>query len=126
MVDSLEDNAENHRLLLNAKPITPKMIAFTAACTLEGLKKFVSLLLRSIDNKSVSMLSATAAMRNFSVILIDCMNFYIKSLAPYVETTLIKLKGLVLIKVWKAVLSYIHDKQSGSQRQPEKHLELHL
>ena len=110
MVDSLEDNAEKYRLLLNAKPNTLKMIAFTAACTLEGLKKSVSLLIRSIDEKSVSMLSATAAMRNFSGILIDCLNFYIKRLAPYVETVLIKLQGPVLIKVWKAGLSQIYHK----------------
>jgi hypothetical protein len=91
MVDSLEDNAKKHRLLLNAKPNTLKMLAFTATSTLEALQKSVSLLIRSLDNKSVSMRSATAAMRKFSLIVID-----------YVETTLIKLKGPVLIKVWQA------------------------
>jgi hypothetical protein len=115
MVDSLEDNAKKHRLLLNAKPNTLKMLAFTATSTLEALQKSVSLLIRSFDNKSISMRSATAAMRKFSLIVID-----------YVETTLNKLKGPVLIKVWQAALSHIHHKQSGSQRQTEKHLGLHL
>ena len=71
--------------------------------------KSVSLLIRSFDKKLLQY-KRTAAIRNFGAILIDCANFYIKRLAPYVEIMLIKLLGPGLIKVWRAGLSEIYHK----------------
>jgi len=115
MVDSLEDNTNKYHLLLNAKPKTLKMIVFTAAYTLEGFMKSVSLLIRSFDKKLLKY-KRTAAIRNFGAILIDWANFYIERLAPYVETMLIKLLGPGLIKVWRAGLSKIYHKDKDKPR----------
>ena len=72
MVDALEDNTKKYHLLLNAKPKTLKMIVFTAAYTVEGFMKSVSLLIRSFDKKLLQY-KRTAAIRNFGAILIDCV-----------------------------------------------------
>ena len=99
MVGSLEEHTQMHHFFHKDKRTTIMVIVCTAACTLEGFKKSVSPLIRSIDKKLLKY-KFTAAIRNFSV------NFYIKRLAPYVESMLIDSLRPGLTKVRLAGLNH--------------------